>query len=197
MKFRLIVLLSLVLFLCTGCNWVKKNLGLMTPQEIEQLNALIASSNVQKAKNTDSLASNLSSESSDTTNLSDSNSQQQTTAIEAKEQSNAVRETNLSTSQVSNKPIQKQETSRALSSDNRYYIICGSFKEKANSDKLYNKISELGGNPIKVESKGGLIMVGVGGYATSEEAVQEIDKWVNKGICSRDAWIYDAKKNNK
>lgn len=194
MKFRLIVLLSLLLFLCTGCDWLRKNLGLMTSGEIEQLRDYIASSNAKKASNADSAAINLQS---DTTNLLDSSAiQQPTTSTEPNAKSNVVKARNGSTSTVSNKPISKEGTNRVLSNENRYYIMCGSFKEKSNADKLYNRISELGGVPIRIESKSGLIMVGVGGYTTSNEAIKEIDKWINKGLCSHDAWIYDAKKNN-
>jgi cell division protein FtsN len=53
-----------------------------------------------------------------------------------------------------------------------YHIVAGAFREEANADKIYNRLSALGYKAKQLQSTNGLYPVIYGGYATYAEAMK-------------------------
>lgn len=73
-----------------------------------------------------------------------------------------------------------------------YHVIIGSFKEYGNADALAEQMEKLGYKPQKIELKIGYMMVSLGGHATLQEAVAQMEKVGELDLCPYDVWVYGA-----
>lgn len=75
----------------------------------------------------------------------------------------------------------------------RYRIIVGSFRDKANADKMVSKVWEAGEAmdlwAHQIRMRNGMIAVAVGPTNRIQNAIWGIDDLKNCGICPPDVWI--------
>lgn len=70
----------------------------------------------------------------------------------------------------------------------QYYVIVGSFVEKANADDLHNELSQKGYDPLVLPFDGKYNKVAIQAYSSREAAISGLRKY--KKDVQRGAWIY-------
>ncbi len=71
----------------------------------------------------------------------------------------------------------------------RYYIIVGAFRDSANAGKLFDMASEKGYAPVLMDTRGGMVVVGIA-PENRISAVREVyERLINEPFCPKEAWI--------
>ena len=73
--------------------------------------------------------------------------------------------------------------------DHKYYVIVGSFKEKANAEQFLSKFEEKGHHGAVVPLKGGLTAVAAAYADTREDALAVFERVRTEKFCPSDAWV--------
>ncbi len=71
----------------------------------------------------------------------------------------------------------------------RYYIIVGAFGDSANARKMFNVASEKGYNPVLINSRRGMIAVGLAPTDRISSLKESYEKLRTESFCPKDAWI--------
>lgn len=72
----------------------------------------------------------------------------------------------------------------------RYYIILGSFKTRANAERLFNIAKDAGYRPALISfGKGGLIAVGVAPVNRLSDALSALNDVKKESFCPKDVWV--------
>lgn len=71
----------------------------------------------------------------------------------------------------------------------RYYIMVGSFKEKANAQKMLGIVQEAGYPGTMIVFRTGINAVGICPTNDLEQALANLEKLVGEKFCPPDAWI--------
>ncbi len=71
----------------------------------------------------------------------------------------------------------------------RYYIMVGAFRETANARKLFNVASAKGYDPVLINSRRGMIAVGLAPTDSLSVLKETYDKLVLEPFCPKEAWI--------
>jgi len=72
-----------------------------------------------------------------------------------------------------------------------YYLVGGSFLEKANADKYFSQIEKMGYSPVHLGKQGRFFVVAVGGFNTLEEANTVRDEFLDRDPDS-EVWILNV-----
>lgn len=73
--------------------------------------------------------------------------------------------------------------------DARYYIIVGSFRQRANAEQMLRNISGMGYAPALISFKNGMIAVGLCPVNTLPDALTSLKKVKSESFCPSDVWI--------
>ncbi len=71
----------------------------------------------------------------------------------------------------------------------RYYIIVGVFRESSNARRIFNQASEKGYAPVLINSRSGMMAVGLAPADNRKAIVGTYEKLRNEAFCPKDAWI--------
>lgn len=71
----------------------------------------------------------------------------------------------------------------------RYYVIVGSFRQRANAEALLNKVSALGYTPALISFRNGMIAVGLCPVNTLPDALVSLRTVKAEAFCPSDVWI--------
>lgn len=71
----------------------------------------------------------------------------------------------------------------------RYYVIVGSFRQRANAEAHLNSISEIGYSPALISFRNGMIAVGVCPVNTLPDALTSLKTVKAEAFCPSDVWI--------
>lgn len=164
-KVNLVFLLIFFSFFLSGCDWVRLQLGMPTSREL----AAIKSANLFIAER----------------RLKDSILKIQIDSI-AKLQADSA---TLSPSVAAVSSV--AEIPKADFND-RFYVIVGSFKDPANSKKMFEFLSINGYKPALIEFKNGYKLVSAASFTTQEEASKEMYKIMETDFAPEDIWVYDT-----
>lgn len=74
--------------------------------------------------------------------------------------------------------------------ESRYYIILGSFRTRANAERLFNVAKDAGYKPALISfGKGGLIAVGVAPVNRLSDALSALNDVKKETFCPKDVWV--------
>lgn len=174
----LIPALLVILTLCTGCDAFRKLAGRPTSEDIEIKRAEIARIKAaEKQRVADSIAyvEKLRADS-----LAAADSIAESLAVEAAKKH-----------PQSGKMLSPSALGGLSTSDlgNRYYVIIGAFKEKANAEKMLNSVSDAGFPGTIISFRNGMNAVGICQTNSIDKAFESLDRAKKESFCPPDAWI--------
>ncbi len=71
----------------------------------------------------------------------------------------------------------------------KYYIIVGAFREGVNAKKLFTIASEHGYGPVLISCRSGMIAVGVSPSNSLVDISRSYGKLMGESFCPKEAWI--------
>lgn len=185
-KFKSIVVFFAVVFLISGCDWLRSTVGMPTSQDLarmdtelrmkraaDSLDALIIDT-IHRSDSLDIKAS-----------IDDSVSTPEIKSVTKPAYSPSTKTEQKKTEVIIPKVSPSQITAR-------FYVIVGSFKDDANAAKMDGYLLQNGYKPIRLEFKNGYKVVSSGAFSNANEAYAATRKLLQLEFSPEDVWVYDT-----
>ena len=177
--------ISLV-FMLTGCDWLRSTLGMPTSDELERYKQFtqVVSDSVPAPKVSDSTTISSDSVGGNQAVITDKPETQAPAQAQAQAHAQAQVQTQPSTTTVASSTSQEM----------RFYVIAGSFSDAANAEKMATYLKESGYSPIRLTFKNGYNVVASSAHKQISEAYASLRKLLELDFSPEDIWIYDSEK---
>lgn len=169
-SFRIILVLLAAGMLCSGCDFFRSLAGRPTSEDIAAKRAQIEE---VAAKRAQAMADSL----------------QNVKAAQKAQRDSISAAQRLS--ELSVNVISRSSLGGVLepSEGKGYCIVVGSFKERANAERMAQKVQGYGFSPLILHFRNGMYAVGVCSCGKISEIAAEFEKVKNEKFCPKDAWI--------